>query len=312
MSIAMADKPVVAAVDGTTDGIVAARYAAAVAERLGRTLVLMHAYRYSAAINPLLPLADPASARRATAAVAYAPYSITFNSKIMRSAGEHSLRLAEREVRTIHPDLLIRTKLVAGSPAKTLIKASGNAAALVLGRSKLGGVERVLAGSVGSAVVTHASSPVIVVPCDWDRAAAPRRVVVGVAGADTEAAAIDFAFDFAARSGFRLLVAHADHGLDEVYRGNAVLDEQAASLHEGDLRMIAEAVAGWSEQHPQVEVEQVVSDQRPVDMLLREADSASLVVVGACARGGFAGLLLGSTARAVAMHAACPVAVVRQ
>jgi nucleotide-binding universal stress UspA family protein len=312
MSIAMTDKPVVAAVDGTTDGIVAARYAADLAEQLGRSLVLLHAYRHSAAINPLLPLADPSSAHRATAAVAYAPYSVTFNSKVMRSAGEHALRLAEREVRKIHPNLAIRTKLVAGSPAKALIKESGDAAALILGRSKLGHVERVLAGSVGSAVVTHASSPVIVVPCDWDAAGAPRRVVVGVAGADTEAAAIDFAFEFAARSGVRLLVAHADHGLDEVYRGNAVLDEQAALLHAGDLRMIAAAIAGWSEQHPQVEVEQVVSDQRPADMLLRESKSASLVVVGARARGGFAGLLLGSTARAIAMHAACPVAVVRR
>jgi universal stress protein family protein len=51
--------------------------------------------------------------------------------------------------------------------------------------------------------------------------------------------------------------------------------------------------------------------ERRADMLLRESKSASLVVVGARARGGFAGLLLGSTARAIA-SAACPVAVVRR
>jgi nucleotide-binding universal stress UspA family protein len=312
MSVAMADQPVVVGIDGTGDGLVAARYAATLAEQLGRSLVLMHAYRHSAAINPLLPLADPSSARRATAAVAYAPYSVTFNREMMRSAGEHALRLAQLEALDGHPDLVTRTKLVAGSPAKALIEASGNAAALVLSRSKLGDVERVLAGSVGSAVVTHADSPVIVVPCDWNPADAPHRVVIGIAGADTEVAAVDFAFDFAARADCRLVVAHADHGLDQVYQGNPVLEGQAASLHDADLRMIAEAVSGWSERHPQVAVEQIVSAQRPVDMLLRESQSAMLVVVAARARGGFAGLVLGSTARAVAMHGRCPVAVVRQ
>jgi nucleotide-binding universal stress UspA family protein len=107
------------------------------------------------------------------------------------------------------------------------------------------------------------------------------------------------------------VVAHADHGLDEAYRGDAVLEQQAAALRDADLRMISEAVAGWGERYPQVEVEHVVTAQRPVDLLLRESTSAALVVVGARARGGFAGLLLGSTARAVAMHADCPVAVVR-
>ena len=312
MSIAMADQPVVAGIDGTRDGIVAARYAASLAEQLGRSLVLLHAYRHSAAINPLLPLADPASARRGTAAVAYAPRSVTFNSEIMRSAGEHALRVAQLEALTMRPDLVIRTRLVAGSPAKALIEASRHAAALVLGRSGLGDVERLLAGSVGSAVVTHASSPVVVVPSDWDPADAPPRVVVGIAGADTEAAAVDFAFDFAARAGCRLVVAHADHGLDKVYQGNATLEAQAASLRDDDLRMIAEAASGWGERHPQVAIEQVVSAQRPVDMLLRESQSATLVVVAARARGGFAGLVLGSTAQAIAMHARCPVAVVRQ
>jgi nucleotide-binding universal stress UspA family protein len=123
---------------------------------------------------------------------------------------------------------------------------------------------------------------------------------------------MSFAFDFAARRGCRLVIAHADHGLDEIYRGDAVLEQQAAALRDSDLRMISEAVAGWGERYPQVEVEQVVTAQRPIDLLLDESKSAALVVVGARGRGGFTGLLLGSTARALAMHADCPVAVVRQ
>ena len=53
------DLPVIAGIDGTADGISAAQYAAELAEKSARPLVLLHAYRRSAAINPLLPVGDP-------------------------------------------------------------------------------------------------------------------------------------------------------------------------------------------------------------------------------------------------------------
>lgn len=50
---------------------------------------------------------------------------------------------------------------------------------------------------------------------------------------------------------------------------------------------------------------------RPAGVLLDVATAAPLVVVGSRGRSGFTSLLLGSTSLHVAMHAACPVIVVR-
>jgi nucleotide-binding universal stress UspA family protein len=309
--VTLTSAPVVACVDGSKDGRVAARYGAMLADRLGRGLTLLHAYRRSAALNPLLPIVDPSSSGRAMAAVAHAVYAPTLNVHIMRSAGEHALRVARRDAQAAFPAVAINEELVVGSPAKAIIDASKRAAVVVLGRSPLGEIERVLAGSVGSAVATHANSPVIIVPNDWDGDAAEQRVVLGLAGAASEVAAIEFALDYAARAGDRVIAAHADHGLDQAYRGDAELEAQAAELREHDRRMLAEVMAGWGERYPQVPIEHLVTEDRATDLLLRQADGAALVVVGARGQGGFAGLLLGSTARAVAMHASCPVAVVR-
>lgn len=70
-------------------------------------------------------------------------------------------------------------------------------------------------------------------------------------------------------------------------------------------------MAVWQEKYPDVPVETVVTRGRPVRTLLERGEHAQLIVVGSRGRGGFKGMLLGSTSQALVTHAPCPVAVVR-
>jgi nucleotide-binding universal stress UspA family protein len=62
---------------------------------------------------------------------------------------------------------------------------------------------------------------------------------------------------------------------------------------------------------PAVRVTCHVVHKAPVPALMAAAQGASLLIVGARGRGGFAGLLLGSVGDQLVHHAPCPVTVVR-
>jgi nucleotide-binding universal stress UspA family protein len=65
--------------------------------------------------------------------------------------------------------------------------------------------------------------------------------------------------------------------------------------------------------HPDLHIQtEVYVSRSPAQALLEEAQSAELVVLGSRGRGGFASLLLGSTAVAVLEGATVPVVIVRQ
>jgi nucleotide-binding universal stress UspA family protein len=214
-----------------------------------------------------------------------------------------------RQARETHPELDVTTELVVAAPAPVLVERSRTAALVVVGCRGLGAFAGRLLGSVSAQVAEHAHCPVVVVR---GREAADRQqVVVGSDGSACARAAVGFAFEEASLRQWGLLVVHA-------WAPPAVPGGRADRPRPGDVeaietagaRLLAETLAEWEDKYPDVQVQRRVLQTNPAKALVAESATAGLVVVGSRGRGGFAGLLLGSTSRVVLHHASCPVAVV--
>jgi nucleotide-binding universal stress UspA family protein len=62
---------------------------------------------------------------------------------------------------------------------------------------------------------------------------------------------------------------------------------------------------------PDIDVRRIVEEGQPAATLLKLSKDARALVVGSRGRGGFAGMLLGSTSQHLVQHANCPVVVIR-
>ncbi len=204
-------------------------------------------------------------------------------------------------------EVTVSTEMPLEPPVPLLLECSRTARMVVLGSSGRGGFTGMLAGSTAVSVSAHASCPVAVVRGRPD-AAGP--VVVGVDGSPTSEEALKVAIDEAAWREVPLVAVHAwsdaDYGVPL-----PTADLDWAEVEREQQRLLAERLAGRQERYPDVRVERVVVRDRPRDELLARSRDAQLVVVGSRGRGGFRGLVLGSTSQALIHHADCPVLVVR-
>lgn len=227
----------------------------------------------------------------------------------LRADADRRLTTLRSAIQATHADLEIGVRVRVGVPTQQLIGESSDALLMVLGSRGLGGFTGALVGSTAVALVAHGHCPVAVI-----RPGAPDGpVVVGVDGSPISESAVALAFEEAALGGADLVAVHTwlDYGADPPYTTAFAHAVDWDVIHQHEQERLAERLAGWQEKYPDVTVRRVVSQDRPVRCLLGQADGARLLVVGSRGRGGFTGMLVGSTSQALVYHAPCPLLVVR-
>jgi acyl-CoA dehydrogenase family member 9 len=286
--------PVVVGVDGSPKSLRALDWAAREAAARQSPLRILHAFLWPLMRVPLGPseLGPPDGG--------------------LRNAAEQILSTAADRARRAAPALDVTTDLPVCAPAAALIEASHDAALVVVGHRGLGGFTGLLVGSVGVQTAAHAACPVIVVRDSESEPLEPGpagQVVVGVDGSEHSMLAMDFAFSHAALHGLGVVAIHANQS--PALASDPRIVSRLDGTRAGSALLLNEALAGYSDKYPDVAVQLEVVQGSAAEALVAESAGAALTVVGSRGRGGFTGLLLGSTSQSVLQHATGPVAIVR-
>lgn len=284
---------IVVGVDGSQEASAAVRWAAHEALAFGTSVTLSYAVAPTAVTWPMVPLQDTIA-------------------DCQRQNAEEALAHAGAEVASIAAasggDIEVRTEVRYSSPVPALIDAGRDARMIVVGNRGMGAWGRMLLGSVSTGLLHHAHGAVTVVRTRDGRLPDPSApIVVGIDGSPASEAATAVAFEHAARRRAGLLAVH-------VWNDSGGLPLQGQEWRDHKQRaeeVLAERLAGWQEQYPDVAIRRHVEFDEPARRLIEMSRAAQLLVVGSHGRGGFTGMVLGSVSSTVAQQADIPVTVVR-
>ncbi len=252
----------------------------------------------------------------------------TVDDAVIREGAETVLRQAAAKAADYDVD--VHTSVQTGDAAGVLLELSEDAELMVVGSRGRGGFIGRLLGSVSSALPAHAKCPTVTIPlCSASRLAesgveAPQErygaagvtaedvepvVLVGVDGSEQARAAVLVAAEQAMRWKLPLrMVCSVPPFTGSLAWVPAPLDREALYA---DIQVQLQAGKDWLQSHfPRLEISFEVSDGAPVEVLIEASRKAELVVLGSRGRGGFAGMLLGSTSQGVMHHAKGPLMVV--
>lgn len=235
-----------------------------------------------------------------------APFDASRREQVHARAVRHLAQLAES-----FADLDVSLDVVAGSPVRALVAASRDSDAVVLGTRGLDGLRGIFSCSVAGDVSAYAQCVVVVLPPTASDGCRRGPVVVGVDGSPESAEAADFACAEAARRGCDVLAVAVHPEVDQPATALSDLAAERKALRDAATAELSAVVEPMLSDWPHVAVRTRVLGGEPATELGRMAQDAPMVVVGSRGRGGFAGLLLGSTSRELLTSAPCPVAVVR-
>jgi nucleotide-binding universal stress UspA family protein len=301
---------IVVGVDGSDHGQCALVWAAREAERRRRPLHIVTAYS--------VPIFAASGLDGGYA---------TVDDSVIREGAEAIVKQAVEKVSGYNIE--VDASVENGDASGVLLEMSETAELLVFGTRGRGGFVGRLLGSVSSALPAHAKCPTVTVPLicsdrlgettEDKRIKAEQAksghqpvenvVVVGVDGSEQARVAVLEAASQAERLGATLRVVCAV----PQYSGSlawvpAPMDRKALFA---DIRVQLDAGMAWLKSHyPHLPVESELKDGSPVDVLVEASRHVELIVVGTRGRGGFTGMLLGSTSDGVLHQAKGPVLVV--
>lgn len=202
----------------------------------------------------------------------------------------------------------VTSSLEYGDPTEILVEMSKKAALVVVGgHDHRGGrlADRLLR-TVSSAVPSNAYCPTAVIPA-LDRSVMPvENIVVGVDGSDRAKTALQRAVWEADRWGAKLHVVACVNIAAAAWVPPEAFQEDFLDDVVDSVKI---QLAGVDEGR-KIDVDVRAVEGNPAEVLTAASQDADLLIIGTRGRGGFAGLLLGSTSQNVLAHATSPTIVV--
>ncbi len=199
------------------------------------------------------------------------------------------------------------TLIVTGDPASVFVELSRNYNLIVIGNRGKGGLAERLLGTTSSSLPAYAYCPIVVVPYTDDDGNLMHlnntitKVAVGSDESKWGLKALEIAADFADAWGAELDVISAVPNM----KGSEDEGVMASFKEDLDVR-----IKPLEESHPNLTINKQIVPGPAVGALTKASYDQDVVVVGSRGRGGFTGLLLGSTSQGLLQHAVGPVYVV--
>lgn len=249
-------------------------------------------------------------------AEAYVAYA-DIDASLVAAADDIVGRTAATARRLVGDDVPVTTEVahLEYVGAAILARVAAPCALVVMATTRRGRLSRIFTGSTTASVAARCPVPLLVVPAGASpTGAGPSRVVVGLHDTEQSPEVLVAALRQARLRGSRLLVVHV-WCLDDAYAGMALDDDRADAEFDRARGALRAAIAPVLAPYPEVEVDVEVTEGPAVEALVTASadDGTDVLVIGRHStvdpdhpyRAH-----LGSTARAVLQHAACPVLVV--
>ena len=294
------NKAILVGVDGSDASYKAAWWAANYAKHAGLTLQIVCAYS--------LP---------SYAAVSFdATYTAMGDDAVAHTDAQEILSKAKAIAD--EQGVAATTLIVTGDPSSVFVELSRNYNLIVIGNRGKGGLAERLLGTTSSSLPAYAYCPIIVIPFTDDDGKPMHlnntitKVAVGSDESKWGLKALEIAAGFANSWGAELTVLSAapvESGTSEVYGAEPSPDdeERIVSSYEEDLNT---RIAPIAREYPGLRIIKRIVPGSAVGALTKASYENDVVVVGSRGRGGFTGLILGSTSQGLIQYSVSPVYVV--